>query len=285
MKRCLSCNQFFEDFLTICPTDNSALENVRDNSVVTSPAQGVPVAQKTEEIGKQPESRSKPPVQFDLDTQNKETGKFNIKDVAGWDSMIKSVGAAAAKPKRGTADSGNAMQKAANKSGDTQKPNKPTADPPAFANSDQVVQKSPAASPGSGSAAAIGASIVKPGERATPEASTMPSSTVPTNKTSDMSGRIDAEPNFDSARFEQPVNKKAEARNPSAREVEKVDSIIISGHPRAAEAGMTKSARTSLKFSRSMTPQKRRIPVFSVISVILVLILLVAAIVFYVVHH
>ena len=285
MKRCLSCNQFFEDVLTICPTDNSALETVRANSIVASPAQGVPVAKKTEEIGKQPETRGKPSAQFDLDTQGKETGKFNIKDVEGWDSMIKSVGAAAAKPTRGTADSANAVQKAANKSSGAEIPSKTTANPPAFANSAQVEQKSAPASPASGSVTAIEASIVKPSQHAAPEVSIAPSSTISTNKTSDPSGRIEAEPNVDGARFEQPINKKAEVRSPLAKEVEKVDSNIISARPRAADPGMTKSAPTSLKFSRSMTPPKRRIPVVGAICIFLVLILLVAFIAFYFVHH
>jgi hypothetical protein len=81
MKRCTSCNQYFDDAVMICPLDRSALEPVRDNAPAGNahaPVHELPAAKKNEKSGKQPQTSSKAPVQFDLDTRPRQVHSLRV---------------------------------------------------------------------------------------------------------------------------------------------------------------------------------------------------------------
>ena len=176
-------------------------------------------------------------IQDAIDAQRKETGKFNSKDIEAWGNMLEAKKQSDAAAQKG-ADSANVLHKLASTSNAAAKikstqsnqtamegksadaPNS-TGDRRRFENpvNERVEPSSKFAKEVE---KVLDAAISKNDEHAT-GAPTKPGE-------AGKSGRIDANPNFDASRFEQPINRKAETLNPFAREVEKViDSAIAKG--------------------------------------------------------
>ena len=255
MKLCRRCSQYFEDTVAMCPTDNSALEQVGANAQKTSNNPAGNTA-----------PRSQSSIQHEFEAQSKETGKFNIKDFDGWGDMMKSVGAAAAKPAGAAPD----KQRIDNKPVQTKKPDNTPFNQPV-----EKVVDTPIVKP---SAPAV-AKAVPPVAQPTRAPAPAPIKEAPALYETQ---REYAEPSVVPSGFEQPMIKKADEQDLFSTEVEKAPNAARMNRNSADDSAVpTKSKTANLRLSRGMTTERKRMPGIVTIFVFLVLLLLVAGVAFF----
>jgi hypothetical protein len=259
MKLCRRCSQYFEDTVAMCPTDNSALEPVGANAQKTSNNPAGNTA-----------PRSQSSIQHEFEAQSKETGKFNIKDFDGWGDMMKSVGAAAAKPAGAAPD----KQRIDNKPGQTKKPDNTPLNQPA-----EKVVDTPIIKPSAPAAAKAVPPVAQPTQAPAPALAPAPIKEAPALYKSQ---REYAEPSVAPPGFEQPMLKKADKQELFGTEVERIPNTARMNRNSADDNAVpTKSKTANLRLSRGMTTERKRMPGIVTIFVFLVLLLLVAGVAFF----
>jgi serine/threonine protein kinase len=227
------------------------------------------------ELSRPGSTHSKMSIQDAIDAQRKETGKFNSKDIEAWGAMIEAKKAGDAAAQQKNADNVNVLHKLASTSNAAAKTS-PVAGSAGTSEAVASASASAASAPiapttDSGATNAGGKSdspLTAGGRRrfedpvnAKVESSSKFAKEVdkildaaifktgehnahPESASGNKSGRVDATPNFDASRFEQPINKKNEKLNPFAKEIDKViDSAIAKGGPKRTgdETGLMSS--------------------------------------------